>query len=598
MLLRSPIRFTPKLSRNRMSSILGCLFPWREDGRVSTCVENSYFGVLIPLASILISVIVICICTFYGRKEHQRVGSESLAVVDNEAEIQGSASIPTCVTRVPQRMRILEAFALVLDIAISLIVQTRKYHDEYLGTLLLSVFLIALVAARDYNPRLYPSLRSHSEALYCVQWACIFIVTETKLDAQHGELAWITFLPRVVLFTGLILIHGTAPCVAYDSADAPNVGRDETASLYSRLHFSWVNGLLWKAFRAGPLERSDLYPLNKRLKSVLVTPAFRTKTTYSLSMLGRIFQFMTADLLGQGARAGVTSVAVFVPPLLIKHILEFLESSSDITSRTAWYYVFGLLISSLIAGIADCQCGWVGYQISTKVRTIVLDQIYAKVLRRRMVGRSLSSKEQTGGNGRQTSDGAIFNFVSGDVDFISFMSGSLYLVWVTFPVQVTVGTWLLYQIMGVSGILGVATMIALLPLHVLLSRRMAAVQGRVLAASDARIHASNEVLNAIRTIKYYAWEAQFRDRVLQKRQAEMKVMRTRFVWWSITMTVFHSLPFIVTIITCFFHTVIFHQSLNTLIAFPALAIFSVLRIPLDRSKSFSSSEFCSLTRWL
>lgn len=536
----------------------------------------------------LISVLVICVCTFCVQQEQHQDGSEPLATIDSEAETQGFTSVPKCATRVPQRMRILEAFALILDIVISLILQIRTDHDKYLGTLLLSVFLVALVAARDHNSRLYPSLRSHSEALYYVQWACIVIIAQTKLDAQQSKLTQIAFLLRVVLFTGLILIHWMAPRVAYGNIYTSTLGRDERASLYSRFQFSWLNELLWKAFRAGPLERSDLYPLNKRLTSILVTPAFRTQTTYSLSMLGRIFQFMRADLLKQGVRAAVTSVAVFVPPLLIKRILEYLDSSSDIPIRTAWYYVFGLLISSLIAGVADCQCGWVGFQISTKVRTIILDQIYAKVLRRRMTRPSLSSDAQAGENGRQTSDGAIFNFVAGDVDFISFMSGSLYLVWVTFPVQITVGTWLLYQIMGVSGILGVATMIALLPLHVLLSRRMAAVQGQVLAASDARIHASNEVLNVIRTIKFYAWEAHFKDRILQKRLAEMKVMRTRFVWWSITMTVFHSLPFIVTIITCFFYTVVFRQSLVTSIAFPALATFSVLRIPLDRSKSMSS----------
>lgn len=162
------------------------------------------------------------------------------------------------------------------------------------------------------------------------------------------------------------------------------------------------------------------------------------------------------------------------------------------------------------------------------------------------------------------------------------MSGNLYLVWVTFPVQIIIGTYLLYQILGWSGVIGVLLMIALLPFNILLSKRLAAVQGRVLAASDARIQSNNEVINAIRMIKYYAWEAPFRKRVMAKRRAEMKIMRSRFIWWSISMTVFHSIPFIITILTCFFYTVVWNNSLGTSVAFPALATFSVLRIPIDR----------------
>lgn len=162
------------------------------------------------------------------------------------------------------------------------------------------------------------------------------------------------------------------------------------------------------------------------------------------------------------------------------------------------------------------------------------------------------------------------------------MSGNLYLVWVTFPVQIVIGTCLLYQILGWSGVVGVLLMIALLPFNILLSKRLATVQGQVLAASDARIQSSNELLGAIRTVKYYAWEAPFRERVMTKRRAEIKTMRSRFIWWSISMTVFFSLPFVITILTCFFYTVVWGNNLGTSVAFPALATFSVLRIPIDR----------------
>ncbi|CAN8099199.1 unnamed protein product [Discula destructiva] len=149
--------------------------------------------------------------------------------------------------------------------------------------------------------------------------------------------------------------------------------------------------------------------------------------------------------------------------------------------------------------------------ISSKLRAVLLDEIYAKVMRRRVVKMGPSSAAGT----QCASDGTIYNFVSGDIDFISSMSGNLYLVWVTFPIQILIGTGLLYQLLGLSGILGVVLVMALLPLNILVSKQLAAVQSQLLQASDAWTQSDNELIGVIRIIKYYAWEAPFRARVLR-----------------------------------------------------------------------------------
>jgi ABC-type multidrug transport system permease subunit len=96
---------------------------------------------------------------------------------------------------------------------------------------------------------------------------------------------------------------------------------------------------------------------------------------------------------------------------------------------------------------------------------------------------------------------------------------------------------------------------------------MVEVQARVLAASDARIQASSKLFNNSHTIKYSAWESSFKERVLTKRRAELVQMRSRFSWWSINMTTFFSLPFIVTSLTLFFYTVVWGKSMPTTVAF-------------------------------
>ncbi|PON24689.1 ATP-dependent bile acid permease [Trichoderma gamsii] len=111
---------------------------------------------------------------------------------------------------------------------------------------------------------------------------------------------------------------------------------------------------------------------------------------------------------------------------------------------------------------------------------------------------------------------------------------------------------------------------------------------KVLGAADSRVQASNELITNIRVIKLCAWEEEFRKKVGRLRNLELLELRIRFFWWSVSMTVFYSLPFVTTILTLFIYTVVEGKPLETKTAFPALAIFAVLRIPLDRMAAMIS----------
>lgn len=491
------------------------------------------------------------------------------------------------------RAQLLELVALIIDICACL---TRIYHEsdrKSVAAVVFPTYLAILLATRLRLSRglsdLPTAIRAHAEALYCVQWPCLFFLAHTTWVVEADYFRLEVALIRLAAFTCLVLVHWTAPRLPEGHQEngasigtSKNPSREETASFLSALLFAWMEPLLWEAFRGRRLDASkvaDTYPLAHCLSSTIIASRFRAKTSSTKTILWRIFGFFKFELLKQGLWAALTGVLVFLPPIFIKLILEYLESTT-VKASTAWLYVFGLFAASFMAGLADCQCGWSGYRISARLRAVLLDEVYAKIMRRRMV--SPSSENLSTAAVDTISDGAIYNFVSGDIDFISSMSGNLYLVWVTFPVQIFIGTALLYQLLGLSGILGVFMMLALLPLNIVVSKRLAAVQSKLLAASDARIQSSNELLEAIRVIKYYAWESYFLERVSRKREAELEIMRTRFVWWSISMTIFYSLPFIVTIFTFFFHTIVWHRTLGTTVAFPALACFGVLRIPLNR----------------
>ena len=51
--------------------------------------------------------------------------------------------------------------------------------------------------------------------------------------------------------------------------------------------------------------------------------------------------------------------------------------------------------------------------------------------------------------------------------------------------------------------------------------------------TDKRINATNEVLQNIRIIKFFAWEERFGQIVNETRAAELRALRSRYILWAI-----------------------------------------------------------------
>lgn len=417
-------------------SVLLCTPPWWTEGCVSKCVEKRYFGIFVPVGAILASILVFSF-RYYRTKftttpvttlGYQPVAADDEGDGNCDGEAGNFVPITTQVS-LTRHVQWMEASALALDVAGGVVLITYGGDHGYGGRLLLSVFLFAFASLRLLSAsHLALSSRSHSEALYCVQWICLLLMTHRRLVTEPGSLVFWIDLTQLGLFTALVSFHWTAsrvPSIHHDGirnadVDIEDLGTDEKASFLARLSFTWLDPLLWKAFRAGPLDPAvDLYPLNSNINAATVIPQFRIRGSVASSFLKKIYHFLKWDLLQQGAWAALTSVLVFVPPILIKLILEYLEVGSSSPS-TGWLYILGLFAASIMASMSDCQCGWAGYKLGAKLRTVLFDQVYTKIMLRRMVGSSSPSNDaDAAADTNFTSDGSILNFISGVCNTVS-----------------------------------------------------------------------------------------------------------------------------------------------------------------------------------
>ncbi|KAK4574471.1 hypothetical protein LTR86_001312 [Recurvomyces mirabilis] len=361
---------------------------------------------------------------------------------------------------------------------------------------------------------------------------------------------------------------------------------EECSSLLSRWTFAWVSPVVWKAY-SNTLTSADLYPLAWDDRADVATQRLSSATPKASALLWRLFRWARSDLAYQGAWATLFSAIILCPAILLRGILNYMAAPSANSRNDAWICVGGLLLSGIMTGVAECQCEWVGRKISLRLRAILIDQIFQKMLRRRLIipETSLQESEQLAGD---AGDGAVMNLMTADTASISEVGAHMHFVWINFPLQLIIATSVLYSLLGLSGLFGVLMMILLLPLNVVVSKRQVTAQAKTLSAADARVQVSNELISNIRVIKLCNLEKVFRDKVRNLRKKELAELQRRFLWWSISMTVFYALPFVTTILTLFLYTIVERRSLETKVAFPAIAIFAVLRIPLDRISAMIS----------
>ncbi|PHH93309.1 hypothetical protein CDD83_8008 [Cordyceps sp. RAO-2017] len=289
--------------------------------------------------------------------------------------------------------------ALALDIglcSIFLLLSLRSSHQQdpalsLLAAMLSSTYALCLVLAHAYVGHdclsLSPSLRHHIILVYAAQW--LFTLTRARfVFAVASEIPHLeATLLRFAIFTALLLHHALAskrladPPPGNDAADPPCTPTpEETASLASRLTQSWITNLIWKG-RHEALESQHLWELARGEKSATVVSSYSWTTPSTLSLRKRLFCFLKRDILLQGIWAALASVAVFVPAQFLRALIRCLESPDAMHTSAAWLMVVGLLVSALVAGVANTQCEWKGQKINARLRAVLVGEIYAKILR-------------------------------------------------------------------------------------------------------------------------------------------------------------------------------------------------------------------------
>ena len=216
------------------------------------------------------------------------------------------------------------------------------------------------------------------------------------------------------------------------------------------------------------------------------------------------WEVMSAAVLKLGADA-----LDLLKPLLLRWLLSYLmHDGTENEIRGQGYLIVGLmLLAAVTATLLRNQYMDCTIMTGVRIKAALMNLIYQKSLRMKQ------SPEH--------SVGEIVNLVAVDADNMPVLFQFLHVSW-SAVLQISIGSYLLYQELGVSAFVGTATFCFVIPAFGLITRWIKSVEERQMRRRDDRIKMMSEVLNGMKIIKLYAWEEAFRKIVADIRTKEMR----------------------------------------------------------------------------
>ncbi|CAO3610008.1 unnamed protein product [Mucor fragilis] len=379
----------------------------------------------------------------------------------------------------------------------------------------------------------------------------------------------------------IIVINETrlAPAKPVITEEGRVMSGENWASLYSQTMFSWVNVMMKEGYRR-TLDDKDLLelPPNNRAKYTL-TDFNKHKTSTNVS--ATILKTFRWELFYQALYCLGWSVLIFGPPFFLNLIIKYIEDPKGEPAITAFLYVFGLFVTNSAQSLLLQQGLYIGRTIGIRIQSIIIGEVFSKSLRRRdESGSTDATKEEETDDTKDKKDtkSNVNNLLSVDAQKVAEIMAYIFYVY-CYPLQIVVSIWGLYKLLGNAALWGVLVMICCQPVTYYVGTQFETLHSSVMSATDKRLKLMNELLSAIRIVKFFAWESEFKKRIIQARENELSAIKSRLMMFMWMVNAWFFIPILIMVTTFYVYTQ--EHPLTASVAFTALALFNTFRGALD-----------------
>ncbi|AEO64822.1 uncharacterized protein THITE_2142625 [Thermothielavioides terrestris NRRL 8126] len=354
---------------------------------------------------------------------------------------------------------------------------------------------------------------------------------------------------------------------------------ESKAGFFSLLLFSWLSPILAVGYQR-PLELNDIWLLHPDRSTR--TLAERLKTNFDNNRTKGVkrpltwaaLQTFKADLTTGGLAALVSSLVQVLIPFVLKYPIAFATEAYQARGLgvpgppivRGIGYVLGIMGMQILGSIGYNHFFYRGMLVGGQARSALMAVIFDKAMT--ISGRAKAAWD----NGR------IVTLMSVDTSRIDQAFGWLHMLW-SGPLSLIVTTVLLLLNLTYSAVVGLGLFFATSPLVAYIVRTMIQNQRRINKITDERTGITQEVLQAIRFVKYYAWEDDFLARLSAVRRREIRAIRYLYAHRNAAISIGIAVPVFSSMLT-FITFSLTNHSLEPAAVFSSLALFNQLRLPL------------------
>uniref|UniRef100_A0A4W3GY81 ATP-binding cassette sub-family C member 5 n=1 Tax=Callorhinchus milii TaxID=7868 RepID=A0A4W3GY81_CALMI len=345
----------------------------------------------------------------------------------------------------------------------------------------------------------------------------------------------------------------------------------DNSGLLSFMTLNWLSPLAWKAYKSSQLVMTDLWGLscnessegNSRFEK-LWQDELKQRGQEKASLGHVAWRFCRTRALIAISCLMITMLANFAgPAFVIRRLLEYSQGSES-NLQYGLLLVLGIFMAELVRSWSFALTWAINYRTGTRLRGALLTLAFEKILKLRTM------KDMTVGE--------LVNMCSNDGQRL-FDVASVGSMLAGGPMVAVLGIVYSALFLGPTSLLGSAVFILVYPLLMFISRLTTYFRKKCVSVTDRRVRLMNEILNCIRSIKMYAWEKPFSQKIHSIRNEERHFLEKAGYVQSITVGVAPIVVIISSVCTFTLHMAVGYD-LTAAQAFTFVAVFNAMTFAL------------------
>ncbi|TAQ85854.1 hypothetical protein B7494_g5813 [Chlorociboria aeruginascens] len=383
-----------------------------------------------------------------------------------------------------------------------------------------------------------------------------------------------------------------------------------------------------------PLEPKDIWTVNPNRKADLLTAKLRASFRRRVErgdkypLIFAMHETFKVEFWIGGICQFFSNIVQVISPFTLRYLIQFAEDAYVAQRGGApapaigkgLGLVFGITIMQMIQSLGTNHFIYRGMMVGGQARAVLISVIFEKAMsisgRAKAGGREIkegpetekqhddqvkeekrskkSSKKSTkkaelkagadagqgiSGDGTGWANGRVVNLMSVDTYRVDQASGMFHMTW-TAPIACIITLILLLVNLTYSALAGFGVLVIGLPALTKAVKILFARRRQINKITDQRVSLTQEILQAVRFVKFFGWESAFLSRLRNIRDREIRAIQILLAIRNAINAVSMSLPIFASMLAFITYSLTSHD-LAPAHVFSSLALFNSLRLPLN-----------------